>query len=230
MSYEASVSALDIDAYFDALAGGLADRRADGRHTDPENLRAVVMRQATQSVADNRHVATDEVTERNVWLTSLLLASYQQVGEVLGTEATLALLHDTLATPRRATNREYIKKRFDVDGDYPDRAFERIAANFVTRGRARFGAGFTYEQDVQTDTHSFINVTRCFFLDFFTASGAPELTTVLCLLDTLWADELVAGPYNVTFERPTIMSRGDDACRFQFTRIGTTPDPAQGAL
>jgi hypothetical protein len=230
MSNEGAVSALDINAYFGALAEGLADRRGDGKHTDPEDLRVVVVQQAAEIVADNRHVATDEGSERNLRFTSLLLASYQQVREVLGTEATLALLHDTLATPRRAMLREYMKRRFDVDVDYPDRAFERIAANFITRGRAAFGAGFTYEQDVQTDTHSFINVTRCFFLNFFTASGAPELTTVLCLLDTLWADELVAGPYNVTCERPTIMSRGDDACRFQFTRIDTTPDPAQGAV
>ncbi|MFQ5473089.1 MAG: hypothetical protein ACE5FA_09420, partial [Dehalococcoidia bacterium] len=95
MSKEVAVSGVDMSAYFGALADGLAGRRADGKPTDPEDLRAVVMQQVVQIVADNRHMATDEVTERNVRFTSLLLASYQQLRDVLGTDEALALLHNT---------------------------------------------------------------------------------------------------------------------------------------
>ena len=55
-------------------------------------------------------------------------------------------------------------------------------------------------------------------LNFFARNGAPELTRVLCAMDMVWADEMNAGPYNVVFQRPSMMSAGGDKCRFQFRR------------
>jgi hypothetical protein len=61
-------------------------------------------------------------------------------------------------------------------------------------------------------------LNKCLFNDFFRAHGAPELTSIVCTLDSIWIEELHRPPYKVRFERPTTLARGDDACRFQFSR------------
>ena len=57
------------------------------------------------------------------------------------------------------------------------------------------------------------------FAEFFHRNGAPEVTATLCALDDIWAEELRKPGYGVHFERPTTLAKGDDACRFQFTKI-----------
>ena len=85
------------------------------------------------------------------------------------------------------------------------------------------GSTIRYVQDVQDAERSFTNIHRCFYNDFFRANGAPEVTPIFCAMDYLWAEELEKPQYGVRFERPTTLARGDDMCRFQFTKITTRP-------
>ena len=133
-------------------------------------------------------------------------------------DALLDLLRQTMAEPLQAHMQVYLTQRFGIQPDVPAEAFEAAATNFKPRGEQSFGEAFQYEQEVQTPEQSFVNIRRCFFNDFFRANEAPELTPLFCFMDTLWADALHEGAYNVRFDRPTTLAAGDDMCRFQFTR------------
>jgi hypothetical protein len=68
-----------------------------------------------------------------------------------------------------------------IDPHSPEAAFAAVATHFKTRGEQLFGKAFIYEQEMQTAQASFVNIRRCFFNDFITANGAPELTPVVLL-------------------------------------------------
>jgi hypothetical protein len=101
----------------------------------------------------------------------------------------------------------------------PGEAFARISANYVRRGRRLFGSGFAYREDRDTRDQLFVGIHRCLYYRTFSEAGAPELTRMFCTWDAAWADELSRPRYAVMFERPTLLSHGDDYCRFQFTQL-----------
>ena len=214
----ADFSADDLTELFRILSGKLA--LVDGQ-AETDDLRRSIEARMPSIIAANEAPDQDEVSSKNLLFTSLVLASYQELrGRIDEGAKAVELLRTAFSDLFRPKIRGYIKQRFDVEIEAPDTAFGNIAKNFVANGQSGFGAGFTYEQEVQNDHQSFINVTQCSFLDFFRANNAPELTFVICAMDAVWAEELNSNPYNVSFERPTLMSQGADKCRFQFTRVG----------
>jgi 2,2-dialkylglycine decarboxylase (pyruvate) len=231
MEQRAAVEAFDLGGFFALLAAKLEQAVAGGAAVGAAELRGRIEARVGPIVAQNEDRGKDEPSRRNLFFTSLVLASYRELSDRLGGgPPAVDLLRDTMTELFRPRIREYIRQRFDVNPDRPSEAFERVAANFLERGQSGFGAGFTYEQEVQTERQSFVNVTSCLFLDFFRANAAPELTPVLCAMDAVWADEFNRGPYNVSFDRPTLMSRGDDKCRFQFTRSDEDDDRPREAV
>jgi hypothetical protein len=71
---------------------------------------------------------------------------------------------------------------------------------------------------------------RCFFNDFFARHGNPLLTTAVCAWDANWmraVDPVVSG---LRAERTSLMSLGDDACRFRVVRTGDPLAPYTDAL
>ena len=191
--------------------------------TVPDQATAIIqdIEERTRPIrAANQARVVDEPSTHHLALTSLLLASYRVLLPLMeDREAVLTLLRTVLAAPLRHQMQPYLTRRFGIDPTAPAQAFDAAAANFKLRGEALFGNAFMYEQAVQTPEQSFVNIRRCFFNDFFRANDAPELTPLFCFLDTLWADALHAGAYNVRFERPTTLAAGDDRCRFHFTRV-----------
>ncbi len=167
----------------------------------------------------NQSRVVDEPSKNHLELTSLILATYRVLNHVMSDrKAILDLMRQTMAEPLKDHMPVYLTQRFGIEPDVPSEAFEAAAMNFKQRGEQLFGTAFQYEQEVQTSERSFVNIRRCFFNDFFRANDAPELTPLFCYMDTLWADALHEGEYNVRFERPTTLAAGDDMCRFQFTR------------
>ena len=152
-------------------------------------------------------------------LASMVLAAYRELLPLVGDEQTgLSILCNAMATPFNERLTDYITDRFGISQDAPEEAFNRIAENFKARGEERFGKAYTYVQEVQDEGRSFINIQKCFFDDFFRANEIPEVTSIFCAMDNLWAEELEKPQYGVRFERPTTLARGDDMCRFQFTK------------
>ncbi len=97
-------------------------------------------------------------------------------------------------------------------------AFHRPSENSPSGVEAWNCRGLNYVHDVRDERRVFVNIERCLFNEFFRRNGAPEITSVLCAVDHVWVDELSKPEYGVRFERPTTLARGDDACRFQFTK------------
>jgi len=67
-----------------------------------------------------------------------------------------------------------------------------------------------------------MRVDRCFFRDFFDRHDARPVTTALCGWDANWMQALDPATSGLRSERTTLLSLGDDACRFRVLR---TDDP-----
>jgi len=67
-----------------------------------------------------------------------------------------------------------------------------------------------------------MRVDRCFFRDFFDRHDARAVTTALCGWDANWMQALDPATSGLRSERTTLLSLGDDACRFRVLR---TDDP-----
>jgi hypothetical protein len=70
-----------------------------------------------------------------------------------------------------------------------------------------------------------MRVEKCFFRDHFNRHGNAPLTTVICAWDANWMRAVDPAVSGLRAERTTLMSLGDDACRF---RVVGTDDPLAG--
>ena len=201
----------------DALLAAARHSIGAGTHAWHDIERSAESR-ACEIVERNASRAVDVPTELWLQRSAIVLAVYQELRMLAKSDQVLAIIRGALTGPFADQVAQYLEGRFGISEAAPAEAFVRISANFKTRGEQRFGKAFAYVQDVQDGTRSFTNITRCFFNDFFRANGAPEVTSVFCALDKVWADALESRPYGVRFERPTTLAQGDDACRFQFSR------------
>lgn len=169
--------------------------------------------------------ADDAPSRNNAEQSAFAIGCYRALTDMTGDKLrALDLVKSASAASLRGQIKDYLNARFQIDPEKPEEAFERIAERFKAGGEERFGQAFIYEQERQSDAESFINIRKCFFYGFMKHHGTPELTVVHCNNDAVWAEELEKAEYGVSFERPTLMSLGDDACRFQFTRKAGTDD------
>lgn len=148
----------------------------------------------------------------------IILIIYRILKPFWGSGRSVAIIHRRLERRFKNDMPAYIAQRFRINADEPQSAFDRIDENYLPLGEQLFGSGFNYVQAVRETDRSFTHIKKCFFNDFFRQHGAPELTSIFCALDLVWIDELHQPKYQVRFERPTTLAKGDDACRFQFSR------------
>lgn len=76
----------------------------------------------------------------------------------------------------------YIEMRFGISQDTSEEAFQRISENFKNRGEIIYRRSYKFVQAEQDNTHSFINVEKNFFNDFFRINGSPETISFSTLL------------------------------------------------
>lgn len=108
----------------------------------------------------------------------------------------------------------YLLEHFGISPDAPEEAWDQICENYVNRSRERYGGHWVVaEQGIRDHRRCFFNYYRCGFADFFLGNHARELLYLLCATDYTWGDALEK--YGIRFERPTTLSEGADACRFQ---------------
>ena len=180
----------------------------------------LVMKQSSEIVSLNQDLVTDKVNLRNVMLTSGILALYRMTKSVLGDqERAIDITLQVLENEFVKTIDEYMVRRFDIHQDKPQESFDKVARNFIGLGKRGFGTGFSYEPDVKTADRTWVNISRCFFNDFFRSNNAPEVTRVMCALDIVWAKKLKTGGHNVRFERPATMAEGGEVCQFHFDKV-----------
>jgi hypothetical protein len=189
-----------------------------------EEIETAVRTRMTKLTEQNEARMIDAPSRQWLLLASMILAAYRELFPFVGDEqAGLSILRNAMEAPFKERLTGYIADRFGISQDAPEEAFNRIAENFKARGEERFGKAYTYVQEVEDEWRSFVNIQKCFFDDFFRANGRPEVTPIFCAMDNLWAEELEKPKYGVRFERPTTLARGDDMCRFQFTKTTAKP-------
>jgi len=111
----------------------------------------------------------------------------------------------------------FLLDRFGVSPDAPAEAWDQLQANFLKRGREQYGSGWLQEAGIRDERRYFVNVRKCGFADFLLDNGGREVLYLLCATDYLWGDALEE--YGIRLERPTTLSEGSDACRFQFFKV-----------
>jgi hypothetical protein len=108
----------------------------------------------------------------------------------------------------------FLQDHFGISSDAPDGAWKTLCENYLVKANERFGCNWVFEKGIKDQRRFFVNVKKCGFADFFLNHGARDLLYTLCASDYTWGDGLKK--YNIRFERPTTLSEGSDACRFQF--------------
>lgn len=196
------------------------------RDRPPNELERDVRARVASIVGRNAHLVLDPPTGQWLQRTSIVLAVYQTLETIVDRTELISVLRDAMVEPFKEKMSDYLLNRFGISQDAPKEAFARIAENFKARGEERFGKAFVYVQDVQDANRTFTNIHQCFFNDFFRVNGSPEVTSIFCALDSVWVEALHDGDYEVRFARPTMLSQGADACRFQFSKSAASSGDA----
>jgi hypothetical protein len=207
------------DAFASQFLRGVSERLTSAELKRWQVAQVSVRLHASRIAEENAQLAEDRAAVRWIELSSMLLAAYRSLCSSLGDQKrTLTILREALTSPLREQITSYIEARFGVSQDAPEEAFRRVSQNFKSRGEVSFGRSFRYVDDVRDERRVFVNIERCLFNEFFRRNRASEITPILCALDNVWVDELSKPRYGIRFERPTTLAKGDDACRFQFTK------------
>jgi len=90
---------------------------------------------------------------------------------------------------------------------------------------AFYGDGWDIEFERPTPELFEMNVKRCFWHDFFDRHDARPVTTVMCSWDTSWMRAIDPAVSGLRAERTSLLSLGDDRCRFA---VEESTDPLDG--
>lgn len=169
-------------------------------------------------IQKNQSNNIDSPSDNFVAYASFILACYRELLLVgIDPSECLSTIGRIMEDIRKPNVKTHLKNRFGLTLSETEDAFETVSANFKHIGEKMYGKSFIYEQDVQNSECNFVNIRKCFFHDFFAANNAPELNPLFCALDFIWAEKLEKS-CGVYFRRPTLLSMGEDMCRFQFFR------------
>ncbi len=183
-----------------------------------DELLAAIRTRARQLEEADKDLPVDGPSTGMLALTSTVLAAYETLLPVFDGDqrrTILFLQHVLDAVARRPFEIafEALGKREDPLG----------AIEAACRKEAPFyGSYFDIAFERQdADTFEML-AERCFFRDFFARHGSTLLTTVVCAWDANWMRAVDPAVSGLRAERTSLMSLGDDACRFRVVR---TDDP-----
>ena len=164
---------------------------------------------------ENKSLIVDEYAEFHLFMTSLVLASYNVLMEKTGDDEKVCdIILYAFMEPSRNINQSDIGEMFKNTDD-PFSFFVQYAKDKETN---TYGKTFVFEYERDDNEAMFQNVTRCFYKDFFDTHNVPRLTSIFCSYDSIWMDHFKDGKFGFTVQRPTAMGEGDDICRFRFVR------------
>jgi len=180
------------------------------------DLEERIRESAAKLRAENHVDPADKAGIDHRRITCLVLAAHR---ELSGNSTELGALHSAL------------EKAITEPGGWIIRGFTRAMLYFsknpmttlvrYTRKNVppRYGPTFSFNEE-GNDARSFtLRVTKCYYNEFFTRNGAPELTKLFCGWDKHWIEPNSPKVHGVQFERPTTLAAGDDSCAFTFNRV-----------
>ncbi|MGD8764524.1 MAG: L-2-amino-thiazoline-4-carboxylic acid hydrolase [Desulfobacteraceae bacterium] len=151
-------------------------------------------------------------------ISCMLLALYRTLKPLFENEDDLLnIIQETIIETNIGQDMDaFLQDHFGISPDAPDDAWDTLCKNYIVQGSQRYGCNWVFEKGIKDQRRFFVNVRKCGFADFFLDHGARDLLYTLCASDYSWGDGLKK--YNIQFERPTTLSEGSDACRFQFIK------------
>jgi len=84
---------------------------------------------------------------------------------------------------------------------------------------AMYGKIFAFSQEGDENSVYTMRVTRCFYHQFFTRHGQPELTRLFCEWDRNWIDPISEAKHKVRFTRAETIATDGESCPFTFERL-----------
>jgi len=164
----------------------------------------------TYHVGD-KDLPVDSQSEGMLALTSTVLAAYETLLPLFDDDqrrTILFLQHVVGAVARRP-----FEIAFEALGkrEHPLDAIEKACP----KEGPLYGSYYDIAFDRQAAGTFEMRVHRCFFRDHFTRRNNPLLTTVMCAWDANWMRAVDPAVSGLRAERPSMMSLGDDACRFR---------------
>ncbi|NMO51384.1 L-2-amino-thiazoline-4-carboxylic acid hydrolase [Actinoplanes sp. TBRC 11911] len=185
---------------------------------DRVKLLETIRLRAEEIAEQDQDMPVDPQSAGMLALTSTVLAAYETLLPVFDDDprrTILFLRHMVGAVARRP---------FEVVFEALGRRKEPL--DVIERACRKEGPLYGTYYDIAFDRQSpdafEMRVERCFFRDHFARHGSPALTTVMCAWDANWMRAVDPAVSGLRAERTTLMSQGDDACRF---RVVATDDP-----
>jgi hypothetical protein len=169
---------------------------------------------------ENNDLVVDKPSKSHLARSSLLLSAYRVLTHLID-DRTLLLegLYEAFYHEQKRGVEDYLVERLGISYTAPEEAFGKASVNFKEIGDKKFGCTYIYDREVLDKTKSINVIRKCFFNDFFRANNALELLPLLCAGDDLWMDELNKAKYGVKTFRTTLLSKGDDGCRFHIIKV-----------
>jgi L-2-amino-thiazoline-4-carboxylic acid hydrolase len=167
--------------------------------------------------AANQHRVADEASAVHVKMCSYVLSCYKQLRSHLDESASLAVLRRAMVEPFKASVGDATQAMLASAED------PMVAMRESSKAKEREYYGSTFEFSRPTDDNDgyVLVVNRCFYADFCTGNGAPELTHVWCEFDTSWMSEVQPEVHGFIAERPVTIGYGADHCTFSLLRTST---------
>lgn len=189
---------------------------APGRERE---LRAAIEHRYRQLVAEDADLVVDGPSEGMLKMSAVVLAAFEELRGVVGDDDRTVLLLRHLFGEVLRQSMEVATKRLAGRKDPLDGA-----AKVLEQSAAMYGTSMDFEFERSDDVFE-MRVVGCFFQQYFARHDADAVTTVLCAWDANRMRALDPATMGVTAERTSLMSLGDDACRF---RVRRTDDSLAG--
>ncbi|MXQ55600.1 L-2-amino-thiazoline-4-carboxylic acid hydrolase [Shimazuella alba] len=160
---------------------------------------------------DHRDWIIDEPSRYHLETVAIVLSTYLILKSVWSKEEAFHSIRKAFIEPFREYGKE--KTNLTLDSENP---FRQIVDLSRMREQYFFGSTFTFER-VQDDEHAYLlDVTNCFYHNFFSKNNAPELTAIFCEFDNIWIDSIDTKKHKFYFERTETMGLGGKKCPFYF--------------
>ena len=180
----------------------------------PDDLEATIRARQARLELERETWVSHPHDSQHFAMTSMVLAAY----EVLRAAFDRAVALDALRRAFRAMWGEWIRRGTAAEPDTAPDVFGAMTTLARSKEGTMYGPSFTFEREREDVDALWTKISRCYYYDYFKGHDAAELTLIFCDWDTNWSSAIDVTCHRFRFERPTTIGRGDDVCRFRFTR------------
>lgn len=178
----------------------------------PEQIFNEIHQEVNKIQSDFQDWITDEPSRYHLQTVATILAAYLMLKKIGSKEEALNSIRKAFIEPFR----EYGREKTSLTLDTSNNPFTAIVDVSRLREQYFFGSTFTFEREQDDEQAYLLNVTNCFYHNFFAKNKVPELTPIFCEFDNIWIENIDSKKHNFHFERTTTIGFGGKLCPFHF--------------